>query len=121
MANTCNKRGFTLLESIIAMILAASGLSLTYQGLSAATRLQSAINETAKIQIIAENILTEARLDPRFVAENRGSEDGVHWQVHFTNMEQNDQGLQRIRIEVLARAPSGRSVQLHSEILRAAP
>ena len=112
---TNSKRGFTLLEAIVSMVLAASGMALVFQGIGGATKLQGAAQELNRTNTVAHNILITA--DPN-IQNNSGITDGIAWTVTSSPIARNKSGAELIRIRVAASASSGRQVLLVTEAIR---
>ncbi len=116
-----NAEGFTLLETLIALLLAASGLAIVFQSMSGAARLHAAGIELAQTSMLAENIMTQARAAEPGAGPSSGVSNQIAWNVRFEPIARNQNGLQLIRIRVLAAGPNGREVRLVSETLQANP
>jgi len=110
-----NKSGFTLLEAVIALVLAASGLAMSYQGMGGAAKLQAATQEMNRTQMVAASVLASLNTSS---SEQSGITDGIAWSVVVEPIARNGQGQELVRIRVLASGPSGREVQLVSEIMQ---
>ena len=116
-----NKNGFTLLEAVIALLLASTGLALVFESFGGAAKLQVAAAELSRTQIIAENILNNAIQAQGRVVNAEGIVDGVAWTLSVEPIAQNQNQHELIRIRVLASGPTGREVSLVSEMTRGAP
>ncbi len=112
------KAGFTLLEAIIALLLAASGLSLSFQSIGGAVKLQAAALEMSKTRIVAESIMSTA-----LEQENGayGVEEGIAWSIYLEPVSFNENGQELVRIRVQAAGPSGREMHLVNEMIRRTP
>ncbi|PHR59685.1 MAG: hypothetical protein COA47_09305 [Robiginitomaculum sp.] len=114
-------KGFTLLETLIALLLAASGLAMVFESMSGAAKLHAAGIELAQTNMLAENIMAQSRIAGPGAGPTSGISDQIAWNVRFEPIASNQNDLQLIRIRVLASGPSGREVRLVSEKLQATP
>lgn len=113
-----NKRGFTLLEAVIALLLAASGLALVFQSLSGAAKLQAGIREMERCGIIAESLLANRQY---LVKNSSGITDDIVWNITVEPVMKNQRDQQLVRVQIIAAGPSGRQVVLVTEVLRNQP
>ncbi|MCW5724704.1 MAG: prepilin-type N-terminal cleavage/methylation domain-containing protein [Maricaulaceae bacterium] len=111
-----DKAGFTLVEALAAMLVAASGFAAIYQIYANAARSERAAAETAEGVRLAETLLTEAA--PMAGEALTGEAGGWRWRVEATPAAPPFSET-LLRIEAAAVAPSGRRMTLAVE--RAAP
>ena len=103
---TCQARGFTLLEVLIALaILAISSLAVitqTSQSLSQQQQLQAKTAAT----IVAENQLVALQVSPRWPAlgtqRQSINQDGWEWQVQTRISTTTDPWLRKIEVSVFS-------------------
>lgn len=112
------KAGFTLIEAIIALLLASSGLAMVFQSMSGAAKLQAAAMEMSKTRIVAQSIMANAG---QMETGENGLQDEIAWSVVIEPVATSETGKELVRIRVLALGPMGREVQLVSETIRSAP
>ncbi|VAV90539.1 hypothetical protein MNBD_ALPHA06-2218 [hydrothermal vent metagenome] len=113
-----NKSGFTLLEAVIALLLASSGLAMVFQSMTGAATLQAAAMEMSKTRIVAESVMANAG---QMQTGENGVQDDIAWSVVVEPVALSETGRELVRIRVLALGPMGREVQLVSEAIRSAP
>ncbi|MCF6291808.1 MAG: type II secretion system GspH family protein [Robiginitomaculum sp.] len=112
-----DNHGFTLLEAIISIVLAASGMALVFQSIGGASKIQAATVELTQASIVAHSILAAISSDTQ---SSSGLTDGIAWTITAEPLARNNRGMELIRIHIIASAASGRQVVLISETLRPA-
>ncbi|MBL1430376.1 MAG: type II secretion system protein [Robiginitomaculum sp.] len=112
-----NNHGFTLLEAIVSLVLAAAGMALMFQSITGATKIQAATVEMRQTRMVAHNILASVSPDTE---SSSGVTSGIAWTITAEPLARNDRGIELIRIHIIAQAASGRQVVLISETLRPA-
>jgi prepilin-type N-terminal cleavage/methylation domain-containing protein len=111
-----NRSGFTLVEALVAMLVAAAGFAAIYQIYANAARSERAASDVAQGVRLAEALLAEARLGAG--ETQSGETDGWRWRVTASPAPAPyDRQLLRLDAETLA--PSGRRISLAVE--RAVP
>jgi prepilin-type N-terminal cleavage/methylation domain-containing protein len=115
-----HKSGFTLIEAVVAMMIAAAGLGMIYQSLGGAARLQAGAMEMARTQTVATSIMANAKQAPAG-SSSSGIEDGIAWTMQTEVVARGENGQQLVRLRVLASGPSGRQVQMVSETIQVSP
>lgn len=85
-----NKRGFTLVEAVIAMALASAGLASIYQVYSAAARAERISDETETAMRLAELLLASGD-------SSTGEADGMSWTVSIAPTPGFD-GLEQVTV-----------------------
>ena len=102
------RAGFTLVESVVAMLVAAMAFAGVYQLYGGAARLERAATQTAEMTRIAESLL--ATLPTYEIGGEEGGETGDYaWTVSGTG---DPEGLDLVRVTVIVTAPDGRQVRL---------
>ena len=98
------KRGFTLIEVIVAVAVIAFGLAATIKTVSTVTRNTSHLNERIIATWVAQNAMTLYELDIEGDAakETTGEEElaGVEWHWKKVLVDTEDPGIKRVEIEV---------------------
>ena len=101
-----NKRGFTLVESVVALVLAAAGFAALYQLYASTAAAERAANETVFAARLAESLLADPDPDPR------GEINDYGWD--FIRIPAPGQrGLDQLTVVVTT--PSGRDIRVVTE------
>lgn len=114
------RAGFTLLEAVVALFLAALGLGVLYQGFAASARMQRVAEDRQQVLMVAEDVLYRAR-EGGLKDGDTGDQDGIAWQVVRGPLAERDKGPKLDEIQVQAMGPDGAQVSLRTEILVARP
>jgi type II secretory pathway pseudopilin PulG len=112
-----DNHGFTLLEAIISIVLAASGMALVFQSIGGASKIQAATVELTQASIVAHSILAAISSDTQ---SSSGVTDGIAWTITAEPLTTNQQGTELIRVKIITSGSSGRQVFLVTETLRPA-
>ncbi|MCH8490691.1 MAG: prepilin-type N-terminal cleavage/methylation domain-containing protein [Oceanicaulis sp.] len=107
-----NRSGFTLVEALVAMLVAAAGFVAVYQIYANAARSERAASDVAHGVRLAEAFLAEARLDAGETLS--GEMDGWRWRV-TASPAPAPYDSQLVRLDAEALAPSGRRISLSVE------
>ncbi|MBL4617447.1 MAG: prepilin-type N-terminal cleavage/methylation domain-containing protein [Robiginitomaculum sp.] len=110
-----NEHGFTLLEAIVSLVLAASGIALMFQSITGAAKIQAATIELQQTRMVAHSIF--AKINPE-TQNSSGILNGIAWTLTAEPIARNSQGIELIRIRIVTSGASGRQVVLVSETLR---
>lgn len=113
MSNACpdtkarrNPRaGFTLVETLVAAVVAGMSFSALAGAVGAAARLQAGADTAAKAMIVAEGVLAEN-------LRGDGARDGFSWRVDSADLSPPGAvvgGLALVEVSVTVTAPDGRS------------
>lgn len=117
---TDRRAGFTLLEAVVALFLAALGLGVLYQGFAASARMERVAEDRHKILMVAEQVLQRAR-SGGLKDGATGEQNGIAWQVVRGTLAERDNGSKLAEIQVRALAPDGAQVNLRTEVLVTQP
>lgn len=113
-----DKSGFTLLEAVVSLALAAAGLALLFQLSTGAVRLHAAARETAAATLVAEARLAEAAETLAGPVSETGETLGIAWQLQAIEQARTDQAV-LLGVSVTALTAGGRSVTLESAVVTA--
>lgn len=100
------RKGFTLIEAVVALTLAAAGFAGIYELYAGAARAERLSNEYSHAAALADGFLA-AGAEP-----DEGGEHGYEWSV--SREASGFAGTERVRVEI--RTPSGRSIYVVTEI-----
>lgn len=117
---TDRRAGFTLLESVVALFLAALGLGVLYQGFAAASRMQRVAEDRHQVLLVAEQVMDRARFGGLKDGDT-GEQAGIAWQVVRGPLAQRESGPALEEIQVQALGSGGAKVNLRTEFLVAKP
>jgi len=107
-----NRSGFTLVEALVAMLVAAAGFVAIYQIYANAARSERAATEVAQGVRLAEALLAQVQLAAGDAQD--GETDGWRWRVQASPAPAPyERQLLNLEAEVLA--PSGRRISLAVE------
>lgn len=111
-----SRRGFTLVESIAAMVIAASGFAAIYQLYGGAANAERAAQEITGAVSLAETLLAEAQSGG--AAPGQGETDGYLWTLEIAPAPDAPPGSEATLLRATAQvsAPSGRMVRLTTEM-----
>ena len=107
---TASRRGFTLIESIVALTLAAAGFAAIYQLYAGSANAERAATEMVFVSRLADTILSDPAIDPEGVSQ------GYRWRLEASPSPAQT-GLDTLTLIILT--PAGREVQVVTE--RASP
>jgi prepilin-type N-terminal cleavage/methylation domain-containing protein len=94
------RKGFTLIEAVVAMAVAAMGFIGLYQVLSGAARLDRSAQDIQSMTLVAESVLAQTPHMPPGQSV-QGEEAGFSWSLTATG-DPAMAGLSRIRVEVVS-------------------
>jgi general secretion pathway protein I len=128
-----SQRGFTLVEVIVAIVIAALAFSALAGVFASGTRGASSMSELARASTLAQSLVNAAGIDKPLVdgVESGTSADGLNWSVTVSDeSSETDDGLikpalvlkritARVSVPNQAQPERARSFELSS--LRAAP
>ncbi|MEE2525564.1 prepilin-type N-terminal cleavage/methylation domain-containing protein [Hyphobacterium sp. HN65] len=100
-----NKRGFTLIEAVIAMALASAGLASVYQVYASAARAERASAETETAIRLAEMLFASGE-------PGTGEAEGFAWTVSVAPTPGFD-GLEQVTLTLTTQA--GRTIELQRD------
>jgi prepilin-type N-terminal cleavage/methylation domain-containing protein len=100
------RSGFTLLETVIAIALAAAGLAAVYQVYASAAQAERAAGETEQAARLIEHLLAAGE------AGSSGETSGYAWTIESVPTPGFDQ-LETFTIRITA--PSGREIELSED------
>lgn len=100
------KNGFTLIEAVVALTLAATGFAALYQLYAGAANAERAASETVYAARLAESLMAEA--DP----EAEGESGGYRWTVERAP---SPAGIALETLVLTVTAPSGREIRVVTE------
>jgi prepilin-type N-terminal cleavage/methylation domain-containing protein len=103
------RKGFTLIEAVIAMTIAAIGFAGIYELYAGIARSERAAMETSYAAQLGEGLLASAS------DSGEGDVNGYAWRITIEDVAEMD-GLERIRVEI--DTPRGRTVRISSERTR---
>lgn len=103
------RNGFTLIEAIVAMTIAAVGFAGIYELYAGIARSERAAIETSHAAQLGEGLLVSAS------ESATGDSNGYTWRVSIEDVAEMD-GLERINVEI--DTPRGRTVRISSERAR---
>jgi general secretion pathway protein I len=113
--------GFTLFETLIAMIVLSIGLVSLFEAHSGALRTIGTAADYAKARIIAQGLMAEAVSGwPKKLVSKKGVADGFRWSVQFATETapwarvQARDGWKLRQIRVIVAWPGGRQLELNS-------
>ncbi|MEN0653531.1 MULTISPECIES: prepilin-type N-terminal cleavage/methylation domain-containing protein [Hyphobacterium] len=104
------KQGFTLIESIVALAIAAAGFASLYQLYATTANAERAATETVYAARLAESLLADPEADPD------GDSRGYAW-VIASSPSPGGAALETLTVTITA--PSGRQIRVVTE--RASP
>ncbi|MFZ4070507.1 MAG: type IV pilus modification PilV family protein [Caulobacterales bacterium] len=115
MSNACPDRraGFTLVETLVAAVVAGMGFAALAGAVGSAARLQSGADTAAKAVIVAESVLAEDLI-------GAGERDGFGWRVERTDLRAPGatvEGLTLVEVAVTVTTSDGRSQTLRTRRL----
>lgn len=97
------KRGFSLVETIVAVALLGVGISACVACMGAATRASARAEEYTAVQLLAREKLTELELTPPQEGQETGDfgeeRPGFFWQT--TTVPTDIQDLREVRLEIV--------------------
>ncbi|QAB14623.1 type II secretion system minor pseudopilin GspI [Hydrogenovibrio thermophilus] len=110
------QRGFTLIEVMVALVIAALALTALTRGLGQYVFQQSQLQERVIATWVAENRLLELQRLPGAQMENRAQETALSqdWQTEFTTSDTLIDGIQKVEVAVTAPAEKQPTVRLYS-------
>ncbi|KUJ74552.1 hypothetical protein AVO42_03915 [Thiomicrospira sp. XS5] len=114
---TCRtQRGFTLIEVMVALVIAALALTALTRGLGQYVFQQSQLQERVIATWVAENRLLELQRLPGAQMESRAQETALSqdWQTEFTTSDTLIDGIQKVEVAVTAPAEKQPTVRLYS-------
>lgn len=100
------RKGFTLIEAVVAMALAAAGFAGIYELYAGAARAERLSNEYSHAAALADGFLA-IQSEP-----DEGRENGYAWTI--SREASGFPGTERVRVEILT--PSGRTIAVLTEI-----
>jgi|LZQQ01.1.fsa_nt_gb general secretion pathway protein I len=110
------QRGFTLIEVMVALVIAALALTALTRGLGQYVFQQSQLQERVIATWVAENRLLELQRLPGAQMESRAQETALSqdWQTEFTTSDTLIDGIQKVEVAVTAPAGKQPTVRLYS-------
>lgn len=110
------QRGFTLIEVMVALVIAALALTALTRGLGQYVFQQSQLQERVIATWVAENRLLELQRLPGAQMESRAQETTLSqdWQTEFTTSDTLIDGIQKVEVAVTAPAEKQPTVRLYS-------
>ncbi len=110
------QRGFTLIEVMVALVIAALALTALTRGLGQYVFQQSQLQERVIATWVAENRLLELQRLPGAQMESRAQETALSqdWQTEFTTSDTLIDGIQKVEVAVTAPAEKQPTVRLYS-------
>lgn len=113
--------GFTLFETLVAMMVLSIGLASLYDAHTRALKTAGASAEYAKARILAQGLLAEAVSGwPKQLTSKYGQDSGFHWAVQFQPATgpwasvQTRDGWKLQQVSVTVAWPGGRKLELNS-------
>lgn len=108
--------GFTLIEVMVALVIAALALTALTRGLGQYVFQQSQLQERVIATWVAENRLLELQRLPGAPMESRAQETALSqdWQTEFTTSDTLIDGIQKVEVAVTAPAEKQPTVRLYS-------
>lgn len=107
------RSGFTLVETLVAAVVAGMSFAALAGAIGGAARLQLGADTAAKAMLVAESVLAE---DLR----GAGTRDGFSWRVQTTDLRPpgaNVEGLALVDIAVTVKDADGRAHELRTRRL----
>ena len=121
--------GFTLVETLVALVVMIAAATMLYRGLSAGLRVSNAADGADTALLIAQQRLAAAGVEtPLRAGRQEGAEGNVHWQVDLRPYIAAEETTQAARLQAFwatatvtwrdRRAARSRSLQLTTLKLR---
>jgi len=100
------RRGFTLLEVLLAVAILTTGLVIVFQGFSTGLRAASFAQKETTAALLAQTLITEIEMEEGVTLgteEGEFEEDfaGYRWRTDVTESDEAVSGLYEVRIAVL--------------------
>jgi Tfp pilus assembly protein PilV len=108
-----SRAGFTLVETLVAAIVAGMSFAALAGAVGVAARLQAGADQAAKAMIVAEGVMTEGLI-------GAGARDGFSWRVARTDLSPPGAivgGLALVEMEVTVTGADGRAHTLRTRRL----
>ncbi|PJI84925.1 prepilin-type N-terminal cleavage/methylation domain-containing protein [Yoonia maricola] len=87
-------KGFTLIETLVALAIAAVVINGFYSALSTGALLERRADEQARMVLVASTLLDQVGVDiPLRLGNSSGQTDGVTWQLVISNVPAADMQL----------------------------
>ncbi|MEJ8561270.1 prepilin-type N-terminal cleavage/methylation domain-containing protein [Yoonia sp. GPGPB17] len=87
-------KGFTLIETLVALAIAAVVINGFYSALSTGTLLERRADDQARMVLVATTVMDQVGVDVPLRPGNRnGQSDGLTWQLVISNVQAADMQL----------------------------
>ena len=87
-------KGFTLIETLVALAIAAVVINGFYSALSTGTLLDRRADDQAQMVLVASTVMDQVGIDiPLRLGSNTGQADGLAWQLVISNVRAADMQL----------------------------
>lgn len=113
--------GFTLFETLVAMMVLSIGLVSLFEAHARALKTVSTAADYARARILAQGLLDDAVSGwPKKLTSTKGQEDGFQWMVEFAPATgplanvQTREGWKLHQVRVIVAWPGGRQLELDS-------
>ncbi|MEO0904618.1 MAG: prepilin-type N-terminal cleavage/methylation domain-containing protein [Pseudomonadota bacterium] len=87
-------KGFTLIETLVALAIAAVVINGFYSALSTGTLLDRRADDQAQMVLVASTVMDQVGIDiPLRLGSNTGQSEGLAWQLVISNVRAADMQL----------------------------
>ena len=92
--------GFTLIETLVALVIMIAAATMLYRGLSGGLRASNAADLADTALLVAQQRLAAAGIEtPLQTGRQEGAEDGVFWQVDLRPYGATDEAARAARLQ----------------------